>query len=270
MTTDDPWHHRDQPSPAAAQPSDALSPTDQAGEPASTRKKRRLPFLVELPLLVLVAFALAVLLKTFLVQAFYIPSASMVPTLEVNDRILVNKVVFQLREPERGDIVVFHEQGGGPSGIEGALSDLAAGLGIVPPAQKDFVKRIIGLPGETLEVRDGVVFINDQRLQEATVQQGGYLRARGNDDFGPVRISEGKYFLMGDNRRNSADSRSSLGTVQRDEIVGRAFVVIWPPSNADVLTSPDLGLSLSPPPDSQAGAVTPPVVADEPERAPGV
>lgn len=226
-------------------PPSGEEPGHGVGQRDGSQQKRRLPFIVELPLLVLLAFALAVVLKTFLVQAFYIPSASMVPTLEVNDRILVNKVVFDLREPQRGEVIVFHEEGVGPGGVSGTLNDLAAGLGIVPPAQRDFVKRIIGLPGETLEVRDGVVYIDGERLRESTVEQGGYLQARSSDDFGPVEIPRGEYFLMGDNRPNSADSRSSLGTIEREEIVGRAFVVIWPPRHLDTLASPEYDLQPS-------------------------
>lgn len=218
-------------------------PPETSEEPP--QKKGGLSFLIELPLLVLLAFVLAILLKTFLVQAFYIPSTSMVPTLEVNDRILVNKVVFNVRDPARGEVVVFHEEGVGPEGISGTLHDLAAGLGIVPPAQKDFVKRIIGLPGETVEVRDGVVFIDGAELPEATRDEGGYLQARSHDDFGPTEIPEGEYFLMGDNRPNSADSRSSLGTVEFEELVGRAFVVIWPPGRVGTLPIYDTPLRQS-------------------------
>lgn len=214
-------------------------------------------FLIELPLLVLLAFVLAILLKTFLVQAFYIPSTSMVPTLEVNDRILVNKVVFKMRDPMRGEVVVFHEEGVGPEGVSGTLHDLAAGLGIVPPAQKDFVKRIIGLPGETVEVRDGVVFIDGAELPEATVDEGGYLQARSHDDFGPTEVPEGEYFLMGDNRPNSADSRSSLGTVEFKELVGRAFVVIWPPGRVGTLSIYDTPLRESSRTDAVAGSEPP-------------
>lgn len=219
--------------------------------------KGALSFLVELPLLVLLAFVLAILLKTFVVQAFYIPSTSMVPTLEVNDRILVNKVALQLRDPQRGEVVVFHEEGTGPEGVSGALHDLAAGLGIVPPAQKDFVKRVIGLPGETIEVRDGVVFIDGDELIEAPAVDGGYLQARSNDDVGPVEIPDDEYFLMGDNRPNSADSRSTLGTIERDEIVGRAFVVIWPPGRFETLSIPDAELDGSAPSEAAAAVGRP-------------
>lgn len=241
-------------------PAQPVPPPPAAPNEEPAPKKRGLPFLVELPLLVLLAFVLAILLKTFLVQAFYIPSTSMVPTLEVNDRILVNKVVYSLRDPVRGEVVVFHEEGVGPEGISGTLHDLAAGLGIVPPAQKDFVKRIIGLPGETVEVRDGVVFINGAELPESTVAEGGYLQERSRDNFGPAEVPDGEYFLMGDNRPNSADSRSSLGTIAFEELVGRAFVVIWPPGRLGTLPIFDTPLRES--------AETDPVAAGSPPATP--
>jgi signal peptidase I len=206
-------------------------PTDSQPPPRS--------FLAELPVLVLVAFALALLLKTFLVQAFYIPSESMVPALEVGDRVLVNKVVYSLREPERGEVVVFRDNGE-LSGVdtrslgERVLDFLTSGLG-APPSERDFIKRIIGLPGETVEVRDGVVYINGLALDERLVSEGGYLLEEDLSDFGPMTVPAGEYFMMGDNRRNSADSRSALGTVPRDDLIGRAFVVIWPVNRVDTL-----------------------------------
>lgn len=227
-----------EPPPTTSQPgwSEQVPPPPESDEKSS---KGVLSFLVELPLLVLLAFVLAILLKTFVVQAFYIPSTSMVPTLEVNDRILVNKVALEMRDPRRGEVVVFQEEGTGREGLTGTLHDLAAGLGIVPPAQKDFVKRVIGLPGERIEVRDGVVFIDGAELPEAAVEDGGYIHARSHDDVEPVDIPEDEYFLMGDNRPNSADSRTSLGTIDREEIVGRAFVIIWPPGRVETLSIPD-------------------------------
>ena len=196
-------------------------------------------FLAELPVLVLVAFVLALLLKTFLVQAFYIPSESMVPSLEVGDRVLVNKVVYSLREPERGEIVVFRDnsdlQGVDSRSVgERVLDFLTSGLG-APPSERDFIKRIIGLPGDTIEVRDGVVFINGVPLEESLATQGGYLLEEDQSDFPATVVPEDEYFMMGDNRRNSADSRSALGTVPRDDLIGRAFVVIWPVNRVDTL-----------------------------------
>lgn len=196
-------------------------------------------FLAELPVLVLVAFVLALLLKTFLVQAFFIPSESMVPTLEVGDRVLVNKVVFELREPRRGEVVVFRDDRD-LTGVdtrsmgERVLDFLTSGLG-AQPSERDFIKRIIGLPGEFVEVRDGVVHINDQPLTEQLRGEGGYLLEPDVDTYPRTQVPEGEYFVMGDNRRNSADSRTDLGTIARDDLIGRAFVVIWPLDRLDTL-----------------------------------
>jgi signal peptidase I len=184
--------------------------------------------------LVVIAFVLAILMKTFLVQAFFIPSSSMEPTLLINDRVLVNKLSYTVREPRRGEVVVFSEHGFAPLGdedtgiIEGVVESLRTGLGLVPPAEKDFIKRIIGLPGETVEMREGVVMIDGTPIAEAPTTEGGYLSARDLTDFGPVTVPAGEFFMMGDNRPSSADSRSSLGTIPREDLIGRAFVIIWP------------------------------------------
>jgi signal peptidase I len=189
---------------------------------------------------------LALLLKTFLVQAFYIPSSSMEPTLDIGDRVLVNKVVHHLREPRRGEVVVFTERGAAPPTPQGnvvtrMLRSLAEGLGMARPDERDFIKRIIGLPGETLEYRDGVIYIDGSPLPESPTSQGGYLSGPDFAPFGPITIPEGEYFMMGDNRPSSADSRSLLGTIPREDIVGRAFVVIWPFSEARRLQIADYG-----------------------------
>jgi signal peptidase I len=215
----------------------------------------------ELPVLVLVAFVLALLMKTFLIQAFFIPSSSMEPTLLINDRVLVNKVTYELREPRRGEVVVFREADAiaDDRGLGERLWDgLTSGLGLVPPTEKDFIKRIIGLPGDTVEMRDGVVYVNDEALVEAPVSEGGYLSARDFSVYGPATVPEGEYFMMGDNRPASADSRSSLGTIARGDIVGRAFVIIFPFTRAGTLPGGGYGNGLdgdgSP---ASAGALAP-------------
>jgi signal peptidase I len=200
-------------------------------------------FLAELPVLVLVAFVLALLLKTFLIQAFYIPSESMVPTLEVGDRVLVNKVVYELRAPRRGEVVVFsdNEGAGGASSEEQPnvaarfARSLASGLGLTPAGERDFIKRIIGLPGDTVEMRDGEVYVNGQALPEAPASEGGYLSSRDLNAYGPYEVPAGHYFMMGDNRPNSSDSRFGLGAIPEEAVIGRAFVIIWPVSRLDTL-----------------------------------
>ena len=217
--------------------SDEPQPT---GESAAAKPQRS--FLSEFPVLILIAFVLALLLKTFLVQAFYIPSRSMEPTLLVGDRVLVNKVVFHLRDPRRGEIVVFthpdHADIGAAIGVNPftrVVRALASGFGLSKPGEKDFIKRVIGLPGDTIEVRHGVVYVNGRQLPEASAVEGGYLSMRDDSDYGPVTVRSDHYFLMGDNRPNSDDSRGSLGQISRDELVGRAFVIIWPFPNLGLL-----------------------------------
>lgn len=186
-----------------------------------------LAVLRELPVLILVAFALALLLKTFLIQAFYIPSGSMEPTLRPGDRVLVWKA---FDSPERGDIVVFedpHPRRQPDRGlIGGFLHWLSEGVGFARPASEDFIKRVIGLPGETVELRDGVLFIDGRRIAEP------YLHGRPDKrDFGPVTVPPDALFVLGDNRLNSNDSRYGLGFVPRDKVIGEAFAIIWPPSD---------------------------------------
>lgn len=222
-------------------------------------------------MLVLIAFVLALLLKTFLIQAFYIPSASMLPTLEISDRVLVNKVVYDLREPRRGEVVVFRQLDGtdvafsDPSVVDQVTSFLSSGFGGQSNRQTDFIKRIIGLPGETLELRDGVVYIDGEPLSEDEIGDGGYLQARDLNDFGPVTVPIGEYFMMGDNRPNSADSRFRLGTIEDEDILGRAFVVIWPVARLDTLPIGDY----TPLPDTAeaapaAAGTAPPIDAAQP------
>ena len=231
--------------PPAGEPPEPTEATPEDEASAGGDDKKRGSFFAELPVLILIAFVLALLLKTFLVQAFFIPSSSMEPTLAVGDRVLVNKLSYQLREPRRGELVVFTEQ------VEGADTDrslgerivgfLSSGLGVPRPDERDLIKRIIGLPGETIAMEDGVVTIDGEPLTEATTTEGGYLSSLDMTEFGPVDIPEDHYFMMGDNRPNSADSRFGLGPIHEDNLVGRAFVVIWPLRRIDTLPIADYG-----------------------------
>jgi signal peptidase I len=199
-------------------------------------------FLAELPVLLIVAFVLALLLRSFLVQAFYIPSESMIPTLEIGDRVLVNRLSHRWSAPERGEIVVFSDEASAERNAENplvaGLRSLAAGLGLTPPSEEDLIKRIIGLPGETIEIREGVVYVDGQELPEAATSEGGYLSVRDDSFLPPTVVPEDEYFVMGDNRPRSSDSRSLLGTINRDQIIGRAFVLVWPFDRATVLSAP--------------------------------
>lgn len=192
---------------------------------------RLLRWLGSLPALIIIALGVAIVVKTFLLQAFYIPSESMVPTLEVGDRVFVNKLHAQLDELERGDILVFSDPKGLGEPDRGFIGSvvhwLAEGLGLAAPADEDFIKRLIALPGETIEIRDHVVYIDGVALDEP------YLTEQARDDmadFGPVEVPEGTLFLMGDNRGNSQDSRfqSGIGYVPTEKVVGEAVIRIWP------------------------------------------
>jgi signal peptidase I len=154
------------------------------------------------------ALIVAVIIRTFFLAAFYIPSPSMVPTLQVHDRVLVNKLSYDLHAIHRGDVVVFER----PPGEN-------------DPKVKDLIKRVIGLPGDTLESIGGVVYVNGKPLTEP------YLNPPGTtENLERQIVPAGMVFVMGDNRGNSHDSRS-FGSIDEDLIVGRAFVIVWPLSH---------------------------------------
>ncbi len=179
---------------------------------------------------------IAVLLRVLAVQVFFIPSSSMLPTLAVDDRILVEKVTYRFREPERGDVVVFagvQRDEGETEGQGGLLARALAALGnatgIVPPDPSDLVKRLVGLPGDEVAIVDGMLRVNGVFLAEP------YLSGPVASDFGPVTVPDDALFFLGDNRRNSADSRGSLGFVATDRVIGRAVAVVWPLRNGTSL-----------------------------------
>jgi signal peptidase I len=151
----------------------------------------------------LFAALLSLVIITFIVQAFYIPSGSMEPTLMVDDRILVAKFVYRLGPVHRGDVIVFRYP--------------------LNP-QRDFVKRVVGLPGERARLREGVVYIGDRALSEK-----GYTIKPDFGNYGPVSVPANQYFVLGDNRNNSEDSRF-FGYVPRANIIGKAVFIYWPPA----------------------------------------
>jgi signal peptidase I len=153
------------------------------------------------------SIVLAFGIRTFVAEARYIPSGSMLPTLEINDRLVVEKVSYYFNPPERGDIVVFWP----PESL-------------TPPGERRdaFIKRIIGLPGDIVEIYDGQVFVNDQPLEE------GYIQEPPNYQWGPEQVPEGQYLVLGDNRNSSYDSHS-WGFVPAENIIGKAMVRFWPP-----------------------------------------
>lgn len=201
----------------------AADPSLETGDDEAPRKKRR-SILTELPFLLLIALVLAVLVKTVAFQAFFIPSESMQNTLQINDRVLVNKISYRIGDPQRGDVVVFDRTPDTDESLFGAvLRNLAESIGLKTP-EADLIKRVIGLPGETVEIRDSTVLIDGVAIDEPYLSE--ITRTSRMD---ALTIPEDEYFVMGDNRRRSLDSRS-FGTVSRNEIVGKAFVIIWPTS----------------------------------------
>ncbi|MHB8513002.1 MAG: signal peptidase I [Actinomycetota bacterium] len=238
----EPAEHKE-PAPTETEPPHS---SDIVGEhPAEPSPKKSGSFWKELPLLILIAFGLALLIKTFLIQAFFIPSESMVPTLEVNDRVLVNKVVYHIHPPRRGDIVVFvGERVTTPRSFWQKIVDgLTSGLGRPTSREKDFIKRVIGLPGETLQISNSIVTITPANGGRSFTLKEPYA-VNDPTPFGPVVVPKGSYFVLGDNRPNSSDSRYSLGPIKGSEIVGRAFVRIWPFGRFAFLTRPDYGASI--------------------------
>ena len=158
---------------------------------------------------VVLALVAAFLVKTFVLQTFFIPSASMEPTLNIGDRVFVNKLAYSFHPVHRGDVVVFTL----PSGE-------SAGTGV-----DDLIKRVIGLPGETIQAREGRIYIDGRPLAEPWLPKG--VSPVAGLPLERTRIPRDDYFLMGDNRGDSSDSRH-FGPIPGNLIVGRAFVRIWP------------------------------------------
>ena len=196
-------------------------------EPAPPKEKQG-SFLKELPILIIIAFGLALIIKTFLLQAFFIPSESMKPTLLVGDRVLVNKLVYRIHPPRRGDIIVFIEQPAPHRSFWGRVrSFLTEGLGVTKPLSEDFIKRVIALPGETIKITDGHVTITEPSGTSFALKEPYVFPD--TSSFGPEKVPADRYFVMGDNRGNSADSRTLLYPgVLKSRIIGRAFIRIWP------------------------------------------
>ncbi len=185
----------------------------------------------ELPVLVGIAIMLAIAIKLFLVQAFSIPSASMVPTLVEGDRILVCRICLRFDDVDRGDVIVFEgPDGSAPErGIVGeALHWLGETLGVASPPHDDFVKRVAGLPGDTIEIdRTGVLYVNGEAIDEPYLNQ-----PVPQTHFGPRSVPDGMLFVLGDNRGHSGDSRCAppgcTGLVPVDKLIGVTFLRIWP------------------------------------------
>lgn len=159
---------------------------------------------------IIIAVILALFIRTYVVQAFKIPSGSMIPTLLIGDHILVNKFIYRFNKPERGEIIVFKYP---------------------QDPSRDFIKRLIGLPGDVIEIRDKHLYINGNSMEESSYtifendEKSMYI-PRNRDNFGPVTIPEGYYFVLGDNRDCSLDSRF-WGFLDEDLLKGKAFIIYW-------------------------------------------
>ena len=214
------------------------------------KKKRRgfLGYLAELPILILLAFVIAIVIKTFLLQAFYIPSGSMLPSLHVGDRVLVEKLSYRFGGPDRGDVVVFaNDVFGSPAPdvpwYDDAKNFVRELLGLPTGQEEDYIKRVVALGGDTIRYVGNPrhLIVNGQRVDEPyvnngedptsqTITSGDCKRLDMETERDACVVPAGDVFVMGDNRPNSQDSRF-LGPVDEDKIVGRAFVIIWPPSD---------------------------------------
>lgn len=161
------------------------------------KEKSQLRELLEV---VIISVGIAAFLITFVVQAFFIPSRSMEPTLEPGDRILVNKFIYRFQEPKQGDVIVFK-------------------FPLDP--RRDFIKRVIAVENDKIEIRDGVVYVNDHKLDEP------YIKESFPGNYGPYQVPPKHLFMLGDNRNNSEDSRF-WGALPRENVVGKAMVVYWP------------------------------------------
>jgi signal peptidase I len=206
--------------PPYARPPDG-TPDDFGAELTPTagrtlpKSKATWAVVLEWAFLIASALVIALLIKAFLFQAFYIPSDSMVPTLKTNDRVIVNKLSYHLHPVHRGDIIVFKS----PPNVD--------------PSVKDLVKRVIALPGETVEGRaDGHVYVDGKVLNEPYLPKG----QGPGPGFERIRVPANSYWVMGDNRPNSRDSRFfPEHFILKKDIIGRVFLRIWPLNRLAIL-----------------------------------
>ena len=208
------------------------------------RKKSVLKEWIEVTL---TAFILYLIIVTFVIQSFHIPSSSLVPTLKIGDRLFASKFSYGLslpfmdkkvfqRHPKRGDIIVFRYPGDPYRRL--SLRLIAPVIRILtfkrinPDPHKDYIKRLIGLPGESLEVREGKVYINDKPLNELYAFHS--IEDLSFNHYGPVTVPSDSYFMMGDNREHSSDSRV-WGFLEKKYIKGRALFIYWPPNRIGII-----------------------------------
>ncbi|MFJ5778133.1 signal peptidase I [Streptomyces sp. NPDC093094] len=259
---------------ASAGSSDVRSRAERRKLQRKVKRRRRRSAVKEIPLLVGVAVLIALVLKTFLVQAFVIPSGSMEQTIQIGDRVLVDKLTPWFgSEPGRGDVVVFKdpggwlqdEQPGGKKDDPVVVKQVKEGLtfiGLLPSEdEKDLIKRVVGVGGDRVKCCDaqGRVTVNGIPLNETGYLFPGNLPSESKFD---VTVPQGRLWVMGDHRNNSADSRAHQedfgGTVSLDEVVGRAVVIGWPLNHWTTLDEPQTFSSV---PDSSPGSTAAPLLS---------
>lgn len=213
--------------------------TEPAGEGPGRRRgrrekapRRKLTFwqqVRELLIILVLAAIVAVLIQSFMVKAFIIPSSSMSPTLQVGDRVMVDRMTYYFRKPRRGDIVVWRYPPDDPRSkttsnpLYWPIEQIGETLHLTHRGTTPFVKRIIATEGETLEIKNGQVYINGKRIDEPYIVKDA-------SNFGPVKVPPGMFYGLGDNRPNSRDSRF-FGPIPYSAIIGRVFLIWWPPSH---------------------------------------
>ena len=203
--------------PVAAVVTETTVPPPGAGSRRSRRQAgggRRRRAWIEWPLLIGAAVVAAILIRTFVLQTFWIPSGSMMNTLVRNDRVVVNKLSYKFHDIHRGDVVVFHK----PPNLN--VDD------------EDLIKRVVGVAGDTVEAHGGFVYRDGKKQTEKYVDKD--CGSRPTSDFGPITVPKGDIWVMGDNRCNSSDSRV-FGPIKTKLVIGHAFVLIWPISRWDWL-----------------------------------
>ncbi|HYP24506.1 MAG TPA: signal peptidase I [Actinomycetota bacterium] len=236
-----------------AEPEPALVGAKASPAPGRDGKKKRswLRHLAELPVLILIAFVIAIVIKTFLVQAFFIPSGSMIPTLHVGDRVLVEKISYRFGGPQRGQVVVFEKDVFGETPdlpwYDDARNFVRELLGLPTGIEEDYIKRVVAIGGDTIRYygQPRRMYVNGTEVPQDYVNRGqdqasptitsqDCKRLQMQTEGGGCVVPAGKVFVMGDNRGNSEDSRI-LGPIDEDKIVGHAFMVIWPPKDFGTL-----------------------------------
>jgi signal peptidase I len=241
--------------PSLGAPADAgPAPSGPPARPSTSRKRRKaLPWWVELPLLVAFALVLMLVIKTYAIQAFFIPSSSMENTLDVGDKVLVNKLIYHFRPVARGDIIVFNGNGSwDPAAPAGSANPVVSavdrfghaivGLAGIAPGTNDFIKRVVGVPGDHVACCDasGRLTVNGVPLNEKSYLYPGNPPSMVKFS---ITVPPGRLWVMGDHRSVSYDSRGHIGdpgggTIPESQVVGRAFVIMWPPSRAGILSIP--------------------------------